>query len=332
MNIFKPTFSLFLIVFLGYNSIAQSYNVSIQTELYESLESPEIIDAYRTDTIAGWREWGVFQVPIGFEFPFFDIISDTVYSDVNSFGGYTSLNKDEGDLYMLVHFLANFLDRGDSQLETLSPIYYKTEGNAPNQVFTLEYNNIGFFFGAVDTVSGVLLDYINIQVRLYESSGNIEFHVGPYVMQEDPETVFDGAPGPFVGILSNVDNLGRSSVGEVVSISGDINNPVVSDDPRLFMNWPIPVNTVFRFSRVTTPTHDIAIDKSKVQIFPNPFSSTLSIKNVQEFQQIEIYDISGDKIFSSGKTELDLCNLDSGIYHVKIISDDTVQFQKIVKV
>lgn len=325
MKLYKTTLILLSIFSLNSKMSGQSYNVTIENKTFVSLDNAEEIDAYNSD-----EEWPVFQIPIGFEFPFFDITSNTIYSNANSFGGYTSLNDDEDNLYMLVHFLANFIERGDSQNEILSPLRYKTEGTMPNRVFSLEYKDMGFFFGLTDS-SGIYLDYINIQVRLFEENGNIEFHIGPYVMNEDPDEVFDGFSGPFIGIMSMVQNNTGGNIGEVVSISGDINSPVISDNPFAFMEWPIPENTVFTFSNMSTSINATNESKNKSGLFPNPTNDKVTVIPDSNFDQIKLYNSFGQEVYSTRNNNFSISHLEKGVYYLKIISGSNEQTDKLIK-
>jgi hypothetical protein len=75
---------------------------------------------------------------------------------------------------------------------------------------------------------------------------------------------------------------------------------------------------------------------SSVSVFPNPFTSQITIKNSTNLKtQVFVYDVMGkivaDKNSDSGLVELNTDNLNSGIYFVKITSEDTTLTYKIVK-
>lgn len=306
---------------------AQSYDVTVTNEPFSFMENRELAELDLST-----NDWPVFEIPIGFDFTFFDITSNTIYSAANSFGGYTALNQDESDLYMLMHFYANFVQRGESQDSIISKVYFKTEGVAPNRIFNLEYNDMGFFFGLIDSDSGIQLDYINIQVRLYEASGMIEYHIGPYSVQEDPEEVFDGFPGPIIGIMSNVQNVQGGDFGEVVLLTGSTESPVITDNPFSFMEWPVPENTVFRFSRSTTSNVYTEADTYTSKVYPNPTGDIINVNANADFEYFEIYDLNGKKIQESKINAADITNLASGIYSVKITFKDKVHFHRITKI
>lgn len=261
--------ALFLCLALANSGRAQTYNVTVENRPFTFLENPSLA------VQGAWDDLD-FQVPLGFDFEFFDIVSDHLYAAPNTFGGYTSLNQDEEHLYMLMHFYASLIDRGSQQDSALSPISYKTEGLAGHRVFTLEYNNAGLFHGREDDY-GVFLDYINLQVRLYEASGDIEFHIGPWSILADTEDVFDGEPGPFVGLFANTENTPGGAVGEVILLSGDPLSPEVVTDPYTLstLTWPIPENTVYRFSRMPTSADRHSASGYRGIVFPNPTTGDL---------------------------------------------------------
>ena len=93
--------------------------------------------------------WNIaeFELPIGFDFEFFDFTSDHIYSYFNSFGGVYELNLDEDHLYVLIPFYASLIDRAYQQDSALSPINFKTVGLPGKQVLTLEFIEAGLFVG-----------------------------------------------------------------------------------------------------------------------------------------------------------------------------------------
>ena len=321
----KSLLALLLFTHLVANTpvFAQAYSLTVSNQEFVFLENAELA------VQASWAS-PEFEIPLGFEFEFFDLRSDRLYSSFNSFGGYTSLNQDEENLYMLIHFFANFIDRGSSQDSLMSPIYYKTTGMPGDRVFTLEYNHMGFFFGAT-APNGVYLDYINIQVRLYEVSGDIEFHIGPYSVTEDPDELFDGFPGPLIGLMSNVQNYLGGTVGSVVTLIGDPSNPNLSQDPNGFLDWPVPENTVYRFSRNDlTQTEEPDKWREGVTIFPNPATDRLEINSKHDFDLVEIYSVDGKLVQRSRQEIINLGEYQNGLYFVKVFSDRFSVMHKLI--
>ena len=275
----------------------------------------------------------IFQVPLGFDFDFFDITSNQLYASDNSLGGFTTLNQDEEHLYMLVQFYASLIDRGYAQDSALSPIYYKTEGLEGERVFTLEYDSAGLFYGLEDTNS-IILDYINLQVRLYEGSGDIEFHIGPYSITEDPEIIFDPYPGPIIGITADVNNIFGGDFGELILLSGDPLNPTVVTDSIANLTWPIPENTVYRFSKMGTSDGDHLSDSKQPLLFPNPTSGVIHLDgNISKdvIYPIIVMDVLGKPVsLWNTEAEISATDLAAGSYFVIVHAENKVVTEKLV--
>jgi len=78
------------------------------------------------------------------------------------------------------------------------------------------------------------------------------------------------------------------------------------------------------------------MELSQVKIYPNPIENTLFIQNTLDYQieKIEIFDVIGKNVYSSdivNNNSVNVSNLTSGIYLVKLYSGSAHTTQKIVK-
>jgi len=76
--------------------------------------------------------------------------------------------------------------------------------------------------------------------------------------------------------------------------------------------------------------------ESLLNIYPNPFKNTITIfRNEQTISEIKIYNALGSLVFSEKKNqytiEIDLKNLNSGIYLVSVKNSSIITFKKIIK-
>ncbi len=72
----------------------------------------------------------------------------------------------------------------------------------------------------------------------------------------------------------------------------------------------------------------------ELHVFPNPFHDLLTIENISTETQIEIFDLSGKKVFDqsvSGSRNIDLRNLSSGNYFLRTTNASGIAIQKLVK-
>lgn len=81
--------------------------------------------------------------------------------------------------------------------------------------------------------------------------------------------------------------------------------------------------------RIVTSINDLQADKFK--LYPNPTSDNIQIKTDFRIDNIEIIDNSGHIIFQTKKTDLNLTQLTSGVYFIRIYSDNQTIMKKIIK-
>lgn len=88
------------------------------------------------------------------------------------------------------------------------------------------------------------------------------------------------------------------------------------------------VDGVFDCNGTTT-----SIEKEVVQsdVYPNPVTDYLNIKTNSPFEQALVYDMAGRLIIQSTDDQIDLSNLLSGNYLVKVVYDNKVETHRIVK-
>jgi len=82
------------------------------------------------------------------------------------------------------------------------------------------------------------------------------------------------------------------------------------------------------------PTSVISLNDGNIKVFPNPVSDILFIQNIASVQNIELFNIQGKSILKqslNGKGEINMSNLHSGIYIIKVSSNGNSSFSKIVK-
>lgn len=73
------------------------------------------------------------------------------------------------------------------------------------------------------------------------------------------------------------------------------------------------------------------LDELSVDVFPNPFAKSISIESKSVIDRISILDIYGREIIVTNSLQLDLSELSSGSYLVKIKSGNKIATRKIIK-
>jgi hypothetical protein len=85
----------------------------------------------------------------------------------------------------------------------------------------------------------------------------------------------------------------------------------------------------------TSSVDENEITQNNLHVFPNPTTDKITIESMETIQQIEIYNVLGEKVghkaSTSNTVELSLANLEKGIYLIKIVSEKGNFTKQIIK-
>jgi hypothetical protein len=170
-----------------------------------------------------------------------------------------------------------------------------------------------------------------------------------YVLATDPVALHynqNNLPTLFIGLELDI-NVPPSELvrfQEEVTITNDfwsipgLNHYMTpNDDPHI--STTLTDTLIFWLTEcLTTGTSDRHPDKTGLQVYPNPFRSTVSINSVhQEFLDVDLHVINaiGQHVFQlkgfDMSKEIDLSFLEKGIYFLKISRDGMYVTERIVK-
>ena len=138
------------------------------------------------------------------------------------------------------------------------------------------------------------------------------------------------------GSFSNPTELGRITTNASGSITAQIPNMPVGQHYKIRVvstNYPMVGDNIQEISIIDTSTIEDHV--ASCQIYPNPFSSILSIKTEKTVKNILIYDVFGRlvKAQSASDTQIDLVlnGLSLGVYMLRLDYDDSSSTHRIVK-
>ncbi|MEO0724275.1 MAG: T9SS type A sorting domain-containing protein [Bacteroidota bacterium] len=310
------------------------YELSVSDLEYGSLTNAD------TFNVGIWDD-PELMIPLGFDFEFFGQTTNTFYNP-GFVGPILTPTKSLSNVPLLNAFLHDLIDRGTGTGSSASPILYKTVMLAGQTVLIVEWQNAGFYDEIVG--SGVNESFINMQLWFYDS-GIIELCFGPSNIVADND-VFDGLPGPFIGMTQNFDiSTGFTSNWY---LSGDPANPTVSfndffsaEVPGSLDSHPAP-NTLYRFAPITVGTNEERSLPAVVQLFPNPASDYLRVnisrEDVSGPLQLRVFNVVGELIQSrrlppaaEDQLELDIRNLPAGTYQLQLTNGQQQLSQTFVK-
>ena len=303
---------------------AQTYELSVRQGTYQDLENSISLNNGEV-----WDDPN-YEVPLGFNFRYFDQELDTLYLDGETLnlGAILSSFNAPTIIQVLAVNGADLIDRGYLADTSLSNISYLVEGDAGSRIFKMEWKNVGFFTELFD--DDVSEDFTNFQLWLFEEDDAIQIHFGPKSINY-PDLSYDDSAGTFVGLIDsfNIDE-DETSFGEAYFLEGDPLNPIFReifvedlDGDPITLNGDIPEGTIYRFARRTSSSEEI--EELQFTIAPNPVVEQMTIEwplGGGAKTEVELFNASGQLMQRWEQVEngsaLDLKRFAKGIYFVRL--------------
>jgi len=227
-------------------------------------------------------------------------------------------------------YAMDLCDRGYNTATMLSPISYKTEGNAGSRIFKLEWKEAGSFdeVDSLATTNSVM--HISLQMWLYEGSNRIEFRYGANNIS-NPALFYGGEDGAIVG-LGAFNQAGNLVLAEL--LSGAASAPQLQSGglPQPLTGTPAP-NAVYRFNPPGSGTGLFELGLSQQLIaYPNPTRDGIWIRSTgntnpaqSQASKAHILDLQGRSVLdfeiqtsTTSAQWVDLSTLPGGLYLLKV--------------
>ncbi|MBS1775145.1 MAG: T9SS type A sorting domain-containing protein [Bacteroidetes bacterium] len=329
---------LFLFILLSASLQASAhfrYTLTTSTQAYVPLSS-------NSTAVNGSTLWAFdsYVIPLPFSFK----LNGVTQSNYNiALGAALSPASDTDQTKLLSGFSvmdAWLADRGLPLGPSKSPIRYRIDGTAPNRIFKLEYFNAGFMPEGQNY--GTMLDSVNVQVWVFESTDVVELHYGDSKITHAKDYFFNHS-NPFISYIYNIDvNTGNATY---YYLHGNAASPVIDtvssndlDTNIITLSFMPPSGTVYRFIPKTSTA---LIDNSlgEVKVYPTYVVNCFTIASVPEgTYHYQLYSLNGSNTNISGALHTGYntiaCDgLATGIYLLNITNEKTgaVISRKIIK-
>ncbi|HEY3386624.1 MAG TPA: T9SS type A sorting domain-containing protein, partial [Saprospiraceae bacterium] len=318
MKTATPFWLLTFVLLLAGPLSAQTYFFSVENAEYAPIQGGQ-------NLVNGIWDNPQLTIPIGFNFEFYDkeiteVILPNYAFNISLFESTDLVSS----LFAL--FGADLIDRGSVDGVHLSPIRSSVTGSAGSRVFTLEFDNAGFYGDLF--LNGTSTDYVNFQMKLYEENGDIVYHFGPSFVSQ-PQIAYGGFDGPFMGIAEDYDLTNDVVLGEIIILAGDPLDPdQITEYGDFALGSTIPENTLYRFSREPVSAVEDVSNSSEPYYYPNPVSGVIHLNenfNDEVISKPDVYDINGRLMQRfEDKASTDLGNLPAGLYELRFESIDGI--------
>jgi len=141
--------------------------------------------------------------------------------------------------------------------------------------------------------------------------------------------------GNKVEFIFNDINLGASEKGNVMFKIKTLNtlavNSEVTQQADIFFdyNWPIQTNEATTTFAILN-SGGFTVDNA-AKIYPNPTDGIVNISAKAEIRSVQLYDVQGRLLQSGTGTKIDISDRTMGIYFIKIITDEGMKVEKLIK-
>ena len=341
MKTFISTLATLVLLFFTTVLFAQDppYILVTETDTYANLEN-----ATEVTSVGDFWDDPSFTFPIGFDFNFLGQTGNTLFMNGDYFlGGVVnfpfSFNGVGNPLFVNFDDVID-IENADPNLQ--SSISYQLDGSAGDQIFKLEWKDVGFFneYDAFGTAE----NQMNFQLWIYEGSNNFEIRFGPATYTDTVGLIHD-LEGPTSGFIDSLDlnnetfkafwhlagNPLKPSLNSIESIGGLYTASMLSDRPADGM--------VYRFINPISNTENF-VKNNAMKVYPSLVSNQFFVEVdddlLSEKTTLSINDQLGrpifNKIITNNKTELSLGHLPNGFYYATIFNETGSGTIKIVKV
>lgn len=209
---------------------------------------------------------------------------------------YTSQSDAETDINTIVD-ITNYIN----STPHIEEIYFRVEGTATS---CLSY---GSFFINVIACANTDEDGVSDSDEDLNSNGNLA----------DDDTDSDGIPNY---MDNDDDNDGVLTINEDYNLNGD---PTDDDTDN---------SGIADYLEASVALSVISFNQDLFKIFPNPTNDKLFIRGLSNPIKISIYNVLGKLVLSEiTKSEIDVDNLQSGIYIIKIVDEQKEIIRKFIK-
>jgi len=311
---------------------SQSYTFSATTGTYTGLANPVSLNNGQV-----W-ELPDFEIPIGFDFWFFNSSIDSLYFFEDGSGSVLSTSKLQSGLHkLLIPYGTSLIDRGYGTSFSQSPLSYELSGDPGSRVLKVEWKNAGFY-GDFEN-NGTSTDYVNFQLWLHETTGHIEIHYGPSLINY-PELDFNDESGPSVSLIPSYDyNLDIFSPNSLWLEGNPISPLMITSNDFVFLNGSISPNTIYKFDNLTVSSPGITVNEPVV--YPNPVKNLLNIRLNTELTYpatVLICDITGRTVYNTsinasqtGELQIDVSAITAGLFQLIIQKGNETYTSRFVK-
>ena len=264
-----------------------------------------------------------YEIPLPFEFMYFGESISTIYIMEDGLGTLlgTKSSFDEGPLSLILPYDLDVVDRGYNENVSMSEIRYTTENTDGNQLFIIEWHNVGFYS---EIANGISESYISFQVIFNRNFNAIELSFGESNII-NPDLVYEDETGASVCLINNITENDDVTADEAICLTGDANNPNamlfdISQSEQSYLIGDIPENKSYLFSVNDAVFTSNTNSDIQVKVYPTTAVERIYIDSEIFFDTYSLISVKGEVLSQMDWNEeyIDISSLPTGQYFITL--------------
>jgi hypothetical protein len=75
----------------------------------------------------------------------------------------------------------------------------------------------------------------------------------------------------------------------------------------------------------------LAVNSNQIAVYPNPAGNYIMITSTQDISEIKVFDVLGKGVLNTKEKEIDVSNLQAGVYFIQVKASDKTYTAKFIK-
>jgi PKD repeat protein len=195
--------------------------------------------------------------------------------------------------------------------------------------------SVGVNTYTVNVSDGICTGFASVTITVDEAINPTVTNDTTLVINTTPTTLPLNASGGDSYVWTPADGLSDANIANPVFSTPDLN---ITNDTTITYEVTITKGACIVVETVDITLNSVVGEATKLnnhtfQLYPNPVDNTINIYSSYNFNNLEVYNISGQKqqiIYTEGANTIDISNLTSGLYYFRFLGEDKIENRTIL--
>jgi hypothetical protein len=195
--------------------------------------------------------------------------------------------------------------------------------------------SVGVNTYTVNVSDGICTGFASVTITVDEAINPTVTNDTTLVINTTPTTLSLNASGGDSYVWTPADGLSDANIANPVFSTAGLN---ITNDTTITYEVTITKGACIVVETIDITLNSVVGEATKLynhtfQLYPNPVVNTINIYSSYNFNNLEVYNISGQKqqvIYTEGANTIDISNLTSGLYYFRFLGEDKIENRTIL--